>query len=236
MLNDPRRALRRFELLRALRNEGVNSFSAHRADELVTPTRWPVFVRGEHDHEGNASALLESGEELAAVLARDRDAGIEPRTRLIVEFAETRADDGYYRKYGVFRIGERYVRRHMFFSRDWMVKLCEPPGDWALEEERAFIDSDADAEAVHAVFERAGIEYGRIDYSRIGDGIEVWEINTNPMIVNAETRAIESRWALNVEVIARISEGMLELARRGEGAPRIPIRDLRGVRPPFWRL
>ena len=28
----------------------------------------------------------------------------------------------------VFRIGERYIWRHMFFSRDWMVKLCEPPG------------------------------------------------------------------------------------------------------------
>ena len=223
-------------MLRALHNDGVNSFDVHRADELVTPSRWPVFVRGEHDHEGNASELIHDQRALDAALAHDRVAGIEPRTRLIVEFAETRSEDGYYRKYGVFRIGERYVQRHIFFSRDWMVKLCEPPSDWALEEERAFVDSDADAEAVHAVFERAGIEYGRIDYSRSGDRIEVWEINTNPMIVNAETRAIKSRWALNVEVIARITEAMLELARRGEGAPRIPIRNLRGVRPPFWRL
>jgi len=240
LLNDPRRSSRRYELLRALHNEGVNSFSARRADELVTPTRWPVFVRGEHDHEGNCSALLDNADELGAALARDRDAGIEPRTRLIVEFADTRSDDGYFRKYGVFRIGDRYIQRHVFFSRDWMVKLCEPPGDWALEEERAFVDSDADAEAVHAVFERAGIEYGRIDYSRIdyrrsGDGIEVWEINTNPMIVNAETRAIESRWPLNVEVISRIAEALLDLARKGEGSPRIPIRDLRGIRAPFWR-
>jgi hypothetical protein len=236
LLNDPRRACRRVELLRALHNDGVNSFTAHRADELVTPTRWPVFVRGEHDHDGNVSALIHDERELAAALARDRNAGIEPRTRLVVEFADTRSEDGYFRKYGVFRIGERYIRRHVFFSRDWMVKLCEPPGDGALAEERAFIDSDADAEAVRAVFERAGIEYGRVDYSRNGDGIEVWEINTNPMIISPETRAIESRWALNVDVIDGIVGALLQLANKGEGGPRIPIRDLRGVRPPFWRL
>jgi len=236
LLNDPRRALRRYELLRALHKENVNSFAVHRADELVTPQNWPVFVRGEHDHDGSVSDLIGDSQALAAALARDREAGTEPRTRLVVEFADTRAQDGYFRKYGVFRIGERYIRRHLFFSRDWMVKMRGPPGEWALAEERAFVDSDADDDAVRAVFERAGIEYGRIDYSRNGDGIEVWEINTNPMIVNAETRAIESRWKLNVEVIGRISDALLELARDGDGSPRISIRDLRRVRTSWWRF
>ncbi|MHC4954235.1 MAG: hypothetical protein ACYTGZ_10115 [Planctomycetota bacterium] len=236
ILNDPSRVLCRFALLRGLFEEGGNSFDVYRADEGRTPRRWPVFLRGERDHDGNATGLLPGPEALDAALAAERAAGWDPHERLIVEFVETVSPDGLYRKYGQFRIGEAMIARHVFFGRDWMVKLQEPPGAAELAEERAHVEADPDTEALRRVFEFAGIEYGRIDYSRREGGIEVWEINTAPMIVNKKTLAMKSRAQLNRVVIGRIADALLALAREGAGRPRIPIGDLRGVRPRWFRL
>jgi hypothetical protein len=42
--------------------------------------------------------------------------------------------------------------------------------------------------------------------------IRVWEINSNPSIVTAETLEMEERRTINLEVIARHCHAMLELA------------------------
>jgi hypothetical protein len=34
------------------------------------------------------------------------------------------------------------------------------------------------------IFELAGIEYGRIDYGLVGDKIQTWEINDNPIFMH----------------------------------------------------
>src|SRR6266850_5522778 len=43
--NNPARVKTRYALLRALHAAGLNDFSIHRADEVTTSVRFPVFLR-----------------------------------------------------------------------------------------------------------------------------------------------------------------------------------------------
>ena len=49
-INDPARMLNRRSLLRALNTERINDFNAYSVTEKLKPTRFPVFLRREHDH------------------------------------------------------------------------------------------------------------------------------------------------------------------------------------------
>jgi hypothetical protein len=233
VLNDPRETLGRYELLRRLHREGVNDFDAIRADECRLPGRWPVFLRGERDHDGPVSGLLADRDALEAALWADRRAGCDPRRRLVVEFRETRDADGLYRKYAACRVGDAVFPRHLLFGRDWMVKLQEPPEASCLAEEREFVEGDPDAAEVQRLFDLAGVAYGRIDYAKADGRILVWEINSNPMIVDERTRRMRSRWELNRVVIARHAAAMLQLAEEAADRPSIPLAGI--ARRPWWR-
>jgi hypothetical protein len=226
IFNDPARALGRFDLLQRLQAEGVNPFGAYRGG---IPERWPVFVRDEFDHSGPRSGLLHDHAALEQARLR------KPRDAITVEFCETRGPDGLYRKYGACRVGERVFARHLFFDPEWMVKLNAEAPEELLAEEREFVADFPDREEVRRLFEIAGIEYGRIDYSRTPDGLVVWEVNSNPMIIDERTVAMLHRWPLNVEVIGRHVDAMLELAQIGEGRPAISLKGVDGVRPSWWR-
>ena len=56
-LNDPVRSMRRFELLRHLREHGINDFDVRRLTDSRA-LRFPVFIRSESDHEGSKTTLL----------------------------------------------------------------------------------------------------------------------------------------------------------------------------------
>jgi hypothetical protein len=47
VLNDPRRVLLRYALLRDLADAGINDFRAFRLSELPDDVRYPLFLRGE---------------------------------------------------------------------------------------------------------------------------------------------------------------------------------------------
>ena len=72
LINDPRRVLLRFYLLRRLFEQGVNDFNVYHADEDLSGVRFPVFVRCEHDHGGPRTPLLHTRPDLDAALRRLR--------------------------------------------------------------------------------------------------------------------------------------------------------------------
>jgi hypothetical protein len=199
MLNHPERALRRYELLRALRREGTNHFDVHRAWRPGASMRFPVFVRREDDHLGPVSPLLSTrAEVLAAVLAHTRKGTPAlrhapsqrraPHRLIAVEQLDTADADGVYRKYGCFVVGKMILPRHLFFGREWTVKgptLLDPHH---LDEEREFLESHPHESALRRAVDRAGIEYGRIDYALHEGEVQIWEINTNPMVMHPDDR------------------------------------------------
>ena len=179
--NHPTRSMRRYELLRTLFERGDNTFNAYRLVECRQPQRWPVFIRHEHEHTKSLTPLLHSPEELEAAVAEIFARGYSRENYLVVEFCDTRDDDGLFYKYGAFLIGERVIPRHLFGSRRWVVSLdsVEKTPE-VLEKELRYIDSNPHERELREIFRRARIDYGRIDYSILGDRLQVWEINTNP--------------------------------------------------------
>jgi len=187
ILNDPRRSLCRYELLRLLHDRGQNVFNVYRLSERTEPQRFPVFIRREDDHKGPLSGLIESPSALEQTLADSWERGELREGKIVVEFADTRDTDGIVRKYGAFRVGNRIIPRHVFLSRSWMIKELKMDHDLSPEtvaaEENAYLDANPHEAELREIFDLAGIEYGRIDYGLTNGRIQVWEINTNPTIL-----------------------------------------------------
>lgn len=172
VLNHPQKSLLRYELQKALNNK----FRVFRPDEIPEDLRFPVFVRGENDHRGNRSPLINTREKLDLYLYNFPNL-------LTVEYVDTSDQHGLFRKYGAMRIGDCIVPNHLLVSEAWMVKNNRAliTAEF-LEEEMEYLHSAGHAKQLRKFFDLAKCEYGRIDYSFLGDEIQVWEINSNPDI------------------------------------------------------
>jgi hypothetical protein len=169
-------------LLRLMHERGINRFNVYRATERGRPWRFPVFIRRESEHNGSLTPVVHDQETLDRYLAQFVLAGLDPQDALIVEFCDTQTD-GRYRKFSAFRMGERIAPRHVLFSHEWVVKdldLLEPE---YREEIKVYCRDNPHEAQLREIFELAQIEYGRIDYALLDGAIQVWEINTNPIIV-----------------------------------------------------
>jgi hypothetical protein len=186
LLNHPLRVRCRYELLRELKERGLNDFDVYRLSEHRTPTRFPVFLRNETDHFGPESGLLDSREKLDAAIDALRAEGKCPAARLAVEYAAEPAADGLFRKYGAFCVEGTVIPRHVLFARDWIVKgKTKVLADHLKEEERLFMTESPHAGRVAAIFRIARTDYGRIDYTFVGGRLQTYEINLNPTVINA---------------------------------------------------
>jgi len=184
LLNHPTRSMCRYELLRTLHERGRNRFDVYRASEARAPRRFPVFLRGEHDHDGSRTPLLADAAALAAALAELERGGARRDDVLVTEFCDTAGADGIYRKYAAFTIAGHIVPRHLFYGDEWMIKTTKREDPHLLAEEREYLKTNPHAAALAAVFALARIDYGRIDYALLDGEPQVWEINTNPMTVS----------------------------------------------------
>jgi hypothetical protein len=189
LLNDPSRALGRYELLRMLHAEGINSFNAFRALALLESApsvslRFPVFVRSERSHIGTLSGLLYSWKEVRKAVGELIAGGeYEADDLLVVEWCDTSDAAGVFRKYSAFVVGKRIVARHLVCSRDWVVKDFGLYDEELLWEARAYVAENPDAAFLQGIAHQAGIEYGRFDYAFADGRPQVWEINMNPIVI-----------------------------------------------------
>ena len=183
LLNHPTQSLCRHDLLARLADEGVNQHRAYRITETVTPKRFPVFLRGEDDHDGTQSPRLTDQAELDAELAKLRRRGVDLTGWLIVEFHDTADADGLYRCYSSFIVGQEVIPHHLMFSRGWVIKSQKVWDDAHHEEEMQYMRTNPHRDELLRIFQMAQIELGRIDYALDGDRLEVWEINTNSAIM-----------------------------------------------------
>ncbi len=184
LLNHPTRSMRRYELLRTLHQQGFNKFNIYALTELQTPQSFPVFIRGENDHGGNLTPLLHTPEELEAAIHDLDQQGKSKNDKVIVEYCDTSSQDGTFRKYSAFIVGDQIIPTHMFFSGDWVTKVekVEEMNNAMLQEEREFVEGNPHEKQLRQIAQIARINYGRIDYGVLNGEIQIWEINTNPMM------------------------------------------------------
>ncbi|HZW52635.1 MAG TPA: hypothetical protein VFF00_01310 [Candidatus Elarobacter sp.] len=224
-LNDPRRSLRRYDLLRALRARGSNQFAAYRVDDAGA-ARFPVFVRCENDHGGSRTSLLHDPPALAAAidgLVRD---GLAADELLVTEFCDTADGAGIYRKFSAFIVGDRVVPRHVFFSRRWMLKVPDLVTDALVAEERTYVETNPHEHELRAIFDLAGLEWGRIDYGVRDGALQIWEINTNPQLLSFQDGGGPRRMPSHARVAVALQEALAAIDRA------VPPRRLRMPRTP----
>lgn len=185
LLNHPMQSMRRYELLRALCERGFNNFNVYRLAEVRMPERFPVFIRGENDHGGSLTPLLETPQALSVAIDEiSRRSGL--KDKVMIEFCNTADSNGTFRKYSAYIVGDRIFPQHMMFGQGWMLKsvINVARKKAELYEERHYLRNNPHESQLRAVFQLAGIDYGRIDYGMLDDKPQIWEINTNPTLMH----------------------------------------------------
>jgi hypothetical protein len=212
VLNHPTRTLKRYELLKRLAENGMNRFEAHRLDDGPLRPRYPVFVREADEHTGSLTPLLADEAALERAVAELSAAGYGREGLLAVEFCDTRDAQGIYRKYSAFRIGDRILPRHVLYSRHWVLKDRDVVSPSLRAEMMEYVATNPHAERLREVFDLANCEYGRIDYSVLDGAIQVWEINTNPMVLRPRYRYRRSSRPFHAEFGERFAAALAEEA------------------------
>ena len=185
ILNDPAKVLVRLPLLNELFRKGVNEYNSYPISTDPNKLRFPVFIRSAYDHHGSISQFLRSEREVSAALKRlvFPYTKYSPNDLMIVEYCHTADHLGYFRKYDAYRVNENILPSSMGKSARWDVRAKYNLR--TLErflEHLEYIKTNPFRDQLASIFEIAGIDYGRIDFAFSGKNLQVWEINTNPMI------------------------------------------------------
>ncbi|MBC8096501.1 MAG: hypothetical protein H7Y43_11880 [Akkermansiaceae bacterium] len=212
VLNDPQRYVSRFKFLKELHRRGLNRFQVYRVNEPRGEMKFPVFLRSENDHRGSMSGLLRSPAEVENALGR-----LSLRNRLgrkhlmLVEYCDCFDPDGVFRKYSAMNIKGALIPRHVLFSRNWVTKKPDIITDAGVAEEHAFLETFPHRGQVAEAFRIAGIDYGRIDYGMRDGWIQVWEINTNPVVIPSPADIHPLRLSGQTRSARQIAEALLAL-------------------------
>jgi hypothetical protein len=183
-LNDPARARQRYALLRRLRREGINAFGVYRIEAGEMPERYPVFLRNEAAHGGPLSQLLHNAGALQSAIDEALAGGVPERHLLAVEYAAEPLANGIFRKMSAYRVADRIVPTTSVHDRSWIAKQGERgiAGEALYREESELLRSNPYAEVLMRAFKLGNIEYGRADFGIVGGKVQIYEINTNPML------------------------------------------------------
>jgi hypothetical protein len=227
-VNHPTQSMRRYELLNTLYAQQINRFRAYRPTEPGTPWKFPLFIRLENRHRA-LSSLLHSQVELESALIGLKD---RPGEKLIVEFCNTSDEDGIYRKFSAYMVGETVIPIHIMRSQNWLVKGATINDPAARKEEEEYLSNNPHQEQIRSLFKTARIEYGRIDYSLLDGDLQVWEINTNPTLL--PLKRLNGRRELKTAFLRQYRKAMHELERicSGMGGEALSIEPLA---PPVGR-
>jgi hypothetical protein len=188
-LNDPRRTLRRFDLLSELSRLRRNVFRVARADGDLNDLHYPVFLRSERAHGGPISPLLHNAAEINKWIGWALIQGERLHDLLLIEHCDTVDELGFYRKYAAFVVGQQVIARSLAYGRSWMLKFGDT--DFApamVTEERDYVVQNPHADQLQEIFTIARVEYGRIDYALKDGRVQTWEINLHPTIGRAPGR------------------------------------------------
>lgn len=197
IINHPNYALKRYELLKLLYENNINKYNVYRLNEDISDLRFPCFLRYENDHKGARTEIIFSKKDLHDSI--DKLKKEKPEEKLmIVEFCDTKYADGYYRKYSCVCLDNQILPRHVLFGEYWMLKNAKITSNDLVAEELKFITENPHQETLKKIFKIAGIGFGRIDYSLKNGEIQVWEINTSPVLLRSDHKIDYKRFHVHM--------------------------------------
>ena len=161
-----------------------NSFGVRRASEFLGCRNFPVFLRGDLDHNGSLSPLLHTRRELVGALVKVLYNGYHLRDLIVVEYSDTVDASGIFRKYSAFIVGDRVLPHTLMHNNNWITKSNgRLINATTAREEIDYVRNNPHDSWLRETFALAKIRYGRIDYGLRDGEPQVWEINTNPTII-----------------------------------------------------
>jgi hypothetical protein len=223
LLNHPRRTLRRYDLLSRLHALGRNDFRVARATDRSAVYTFPVFIREEGEHSGSLTRILNTQGDVNQALAGAVVRGHRMENLLVVEYCDTVDAHGVFQKYAAFKLGDRVVPAHIDCSRQWLVKDTDIVVEESLQREREYLESNPHREWLEETFAIAGVDYGRMDYGMRGDRPQVWEINTNPVIILNPTNYTGQHMPIKQMLAAMISPALAALDSPLSGVVKIEV-------------
>ncbi|MEJ8562454.1 hypothetical protein QTO30_15285 [Yoonia sp. GPGPB17] len=234
ILNHPAEACERFDLLNRLYQEGLNPVEVTRLPGPLVPQHYPLFLRAEDGCAGPETDLLETPAELDNALNSFAEAGRPMKRRITVRFTSDRDDQGYFRKYGAFVIGDRIVPIHIMRTKHWVVKHNQRDDDAAfIKEEYAYCEENPHEDWLREVAHKVGIRYGRIDYGFFEGKLAVFEINTNPTFPDVDPdRDQGGREKRKSFVIPQMADALASIdpgPEASSGVIRFNLRNVRGA-------
>lgn len=182
--NHPARVMRRYELLRALHQAGINDFDVYRLIEGRVPGRFPVFLRQAHDRGGPMTSLIADAAALERAHQRLLAEGEVRDEVLVVEYSDTRDGDGVWRRYETLWLAGRAAAVAMAQATDWIVG-----GDHLLRTAEAdaaagaHLRDDPHRDRLHPALAIARIEIGRVEYAVRDGQARIWDIDTGAAIL-----------------------------------------------------
>lgn len=231
ILNHPAHVLERYDLLRMMHLKGLSPISICRVNDYEQPQDFPVFIRAEDGANGPETGILDDLNAYRAAVSELRENGKPAKGRIAVKFHAQPNRDGYFRKFGVLRIGDRIIPQHVQYSKSWVVKSNKQlRDDERTAEELVYIRENPHRDLVEQAFDVGNLQFGRADFAVDDDQFALFEINSNPTFPRfhlgsperAERRALLREKI--VEAFAAIDhrEGYRQMVRF---TPPMPYRD-----------
>lgn len=196
VLNDPNRVQARLPLLRTLYRNGLNCFNVHSLqDDVDEPIRFPVFLRVADDHKGPLTDLIPDEDTLERAIEALVEIGYPRNTLIAVEYAAQPIGPGLFRKLSIFRVGDRFVPHPCVHDVGWTIKQGRTgvATTELYDEELEIVRTNPFAEDMKAVFEVAGTDFGRVDFSLVDGRPCIYEINTNPTLASPSPHPVPQR-------------------------------------------
>jgi len=127
----------------------------------------------------------------------------------VTEFCETADAGGVYRHLSALRIGNEILPYELSWSRDWRGEQPCGGSEDEERERRAFLETLPHEDTLRTVCEVAGIDFGRIDFSLLDGGLQVWGICTNPTL-----REMRARLTLGFEAVDSVPDSLVPIPIR----------------------
>lgn len=217
VLNDPARFLPRAVFLQALHRDKLNHFQVWKAYDLEQVDRFPVFLRHEAGHRGVLTELIYNHDELVGEVAAKIDSGVPISDLMIVEYAAQADENGVFRKWSMYRVGDEYVPSAGVFEPHWCAKsgVIGVAGDDTYKAELASVREMHHLERIKEVFSVSGMDFGRVDFGLVDGVPQVYEINTNPTISNLRAAIAKKKHPspYRLETFAVVLERMNDAVR-----------------------
>lgn len=144
--------------------------------------KFPLIVRLAGTHTGIIVGLFDRIDDVRAAITQSGE-------HIVTEFADFRSEDGLYRKYRAFFIGEQIIFRHMLVSDAWNVHAADRMRFMVdrpelLAEEQAMFEHAGGAlpagviDTLEAIRTRMPLDYFGMDFGILPDGrVVLFEAN-----------------------------------------------------------